>query len=201
MAFFRKKQPIPAGGLWLVAGLGNPGPDYANTRHNAGFRVATLFVKQHGMERPRRRYDGRWSEGEALGEHVAVLMPQTFMNLSGRSVREAAQKKHIPPDRIIVIHDELDFPFGVVRCRKGGGAGGHNGVSSIVSALGTPEFHRVRVGIGHPEDPGVNAREWVLTEFTEPEAELARVFETAADCVETIITAGIEAAMQKHHQR
>lgn len=201
MAFFRKRQPTPGGDLWLVAGLGNPGPEYAGTRHNAGFRVASLFLSRHGMDRPRRRYEGRWSEGEVLGQRVAVLMPQTFMNLSGRSVRETAQKKQIPPDRIIVVHDELDFPFGVLRCRIGGGAGGHNGVSSIVSALGTSEFYRVRVGIGRPEDPEIDAREWVLTDFEEAETELTRVFETAADCVDTIIAEGIDTAMQKFNQR
>lgn len=200
MAFFRR-HAAPAGDLWLVAGLGNPGPEYAGNRHNAGFRVVSLFRSRHGLERPRRRYDGRWTEGDALGRRVGVLLPQTFMNLSGRSVREAARKKHIPPDRLIVVHDELDFPFGVIRCRLGGGAGGHNGVASIISALATQDFHRVRVGIGRPDDPGVDPREWVLTDFQEGEEELGRVFEAAADCVDTILSEGIDAAMQQFNRR
>jgi PTH1 family peptidyl-tRNA hydrolase len=188
MSFLRKKSK-PEGGLWLVAGLGNPGPEYASTRHNAGFMVARRFIERHGMPRPRGRYGGRWTESAALGRQVAVLMPQTYMNSSGEA------------DRIIIIHDDLDFPFGVVRCRQGGGTGGHNGLTSIVKRLGASAFYRVRVGIGRPEDPGADSREWVLSSFPEDQARVDEVINSATDCTESILTEGIEAAMSRFNQR
>lgn len=200
MAFFRKSAKS-GGEPILVAGLGNPGEEYARTRHNAGFMVAERFIARHKMERPRRRYGGRWVEGAAQGHSVAVLMPQTFMNLSGDSVAEAAGKKHIRSGDIIVIHDDLDFPFGVVRCRQGGGSGGHNGLESIVARLGAANFNRVRVGIGRPDDPYVNPRDWVLAPFEQSDEELSTVIDLAVDCVDSIIGEGIEAAMRRFNRR
>lgn len=200
MVFFRKGFKA-FDKLILVAGLGNPGEEYAATRHNSGFMVAGRFIQRHGMARPRRRYGGRWIEGEALGHPVAVLMPQTFMNLSGDSVAEAARKKHLRPENIIVIHDDLDFPFGLVRCRRGGGTGGHNGLQSVIMQLGSDGFNRVRVGIGRPGDPSIDPRDWVLSPFEQSQEELSPVIDVAVDCVDTIIAEGIEAAMRRFNRR
>lgn len=185
----------------MVVGLGNPGDEYRATRHNAGFMVAERLIRKHGLKRPRRRYEGRWVEGEIAGRTVAVLMPQTYMNSSGDAVSLAAKRKHIPTDRIVVVHDEVDFPFGVVRAKQGGGHGGHNGLKSIVSRLGSDGFSRVRIGIGRPAEQEAETREWVLTPFTEPEAELDAVLDQAVVCVEAIISVGIEAAMGRFNRR
>lgn len=201
MALFHRRTDTAPGGLFLVAGLGNPGDEYAGTRHNAGFLVAGRFIKKHGMMRPRRRYSGRWTEGEALEKPVAVLMPQTFMNCSGESVAEAARKKHIPAEKIIVIHDDLDFPFGAVRCRRGGGTGGHNGLASVVNSLGSADFCRVRMGIGRPDDPGTDPKDWVLSPFGRPDEEISALVDLAVECVEVIISEGIDAAMGRFNRR
>lgn len=200
MAFFSKNRGA-AGGLSLLVGLGNPGEEYAKTRHNAGFLAAALIMRRHDLGRGWQRYGGRWCEGRIRGNAVAVFMPQSFMNRSGDAVAAAAGKKHVSPERIIVIHDDLDFPFGVVRCRQGGGSGGHNGLASIISRLGTDGFIRVRVGIDRPDDPGVKTSDWVLSGFDQPAEALAAVIETAADCAETIVTRGVEAAMARFNRR
>ncbi|MHB0866848.1 MAG: aminoacyl-tRNA hydrolase [Thermoleophilia bacterium] len=200
MAFFHKNRGA-AGGMIMLVGLGNPGEKYAGSRHNAGFMTTDLIMRRHDLGRGRQRYGGRWCEGRIRGSAVAVLMPQTFMNRSGDAVAEAAGKKHISPERIIVIHDDLDFPFGVVRCRQGGGSGGHNGLASIIDRLGTDRFIRVRVGIGRPDDPGVQTSDWVLSGFDQPAEELAAVIDQAADCAETIVRRGIEAAMARYNRR
>lgn len=200
MSFFKKHgQPLATDAL--VVGLGNPGPEYDCTRHNAGFMVASRFMKRHEMGRPRSRYSGRWCEATVLGLNVAVLLPLTYMNRSGEAVALAAHSKHIDPEKIIVVHDDMDFPFGVVRARLNGGAGGHNGLSSIADELGTSRFCRVRVGIGRPDDFDTDQRDWVLSRLDEPEERLLPVIDTAVDCVETIITDGIEDAMGRFNRR
>lgn len=185
----------------MVVGLGNPGDEYRSTRHNAGFMVAERLIKAHGLKRPRRRYEGRWVEGEVAGRDIALLMPQTYMNSSGDAVTLAAKRKHIPTDQIVVIHDDVDFPFGVVRAKQGGGHGGHNGLKSIVKRLGSDGFSRVRVGIGRPEDTDTETRDWVLTPFEESEEELGAALDRAVECVEMIISEGIEAAMGECNRR
>ncbi|MBE0428774.1 MAG: aminoacyl-tRNA hydrolase [Thermoleophilia bacterium] len=199
MSLFRNREARED--LTLLAGLGNPGEEYALSRHNAGFMVASFFMRRHRMGRTRRRYGGRWCEGVLEGHPVAVLLPQTYMNLSGEAVAEAARKKHVPPERIIVVHDDLDFPFGTVRCRLGGGAGGHKGLESVTGRLGTPAYNRVRLGIGRPDDPAVDPRDWVLSPFEEPNEAVESVLALASDCVETIITDGIETAMSRFNRR
>ncbi len=163
--------------------------------------VAERLVRAFGMSRPRRRYEGRWVEGEIAGHPAAVLMPQTYMNNSGDAVSLAARRKNFPTGRIIVIHDDMDFPFGVVRVKNGGGHGGHNGLKSIVARLGDDRFIRVRVGVGRPHEFDAGSRDWVLSDFDVPGDELEAVLDRAAICVETIITAGIEAAMTVFNQR
>ncbi len=180
-----------------MVGLGNPGERYARTRHNAGFMVAERFRTRHALPRPRSRYAGRYSEGSAAGRRAAVLLPMTFMNASGDAVVQAVTSRKIPLKNIIVVHDDLDFPFGTVRVRRGGGSGGHNGLKSIAHRLGAPDFSRVRVGIGRPDDPRFDISDYVLSRFKASETELERVIDAAANCVEEILTGGIEAAMTK----
>jgi len=163
--------------------------------------VAKRLIHSHDLGRTRRRYEGRWVEGEIYGRHSAVLMPETYMNSSGDAVVLAAKRKHIPTERIIVIHDDMDFPLGVIRAKQGGGDGGHNGLRSIVRRLGEDGFSRVRVGIGRPDETDVDARDWVLTPFDVPAEELEPVLDRAAACVETILGTGIEAAMAEFNQR
>lgn len=200
MAFF-KKQHHSLNTDFLVAGLGNPGSEYEGTRHNIGFMAAARLMKRHEMGRTRNRYGGRWCEGTVVGVNLAVILPMSYMNRSGEAVASAAGHKHIDPVNIIVVHDDMDFPFGSVRVKQGGGAGGHNGIASIVADLGTDVFNRVRVGIGRPENPNVPARDWVLSRLRETDDGLLAVLDTAVDCIETIITEGIEAAMNRYNRR
>jgi len=137
--------------MWLLVGLGNPGPDYARTRHNIGFMAVDTIVRRHSFGPWRSRFQGETAEGTIGTERVLALKPATFMNLSGQAVAAASRFLKIPPSAILVLHDELDLAPGRVRVKCGGGAGGHNGLKSIDSHLG-PEYHRLRLGIGHPGD-------------------------------------------------
>jgi len=201
LPIFSKNHGRNAGAMFLVVGLGNPGEEYAGTRHNAGFMAVRRFNGALEASRQRRRYEGRWLEGALCGIPVATLMPMTFMNRSGDAVEQAASRKHIPADRIIIVHDDMDFPFGTVRVRRGGGSGGHRGLDSITRKLGTADYCRVRIGIGRPDDPAEDPRDWVLRPFTQPEQELAGMLDTAAACIKTIINDGIEAAMNRFNRR
>jgi PTH1 family peptidyl-tRNA hydrolase len=168
---------------WLVVGLGNPGREYAGTRHNAGFEVANLLAARWELPKPKSRFRGLLTEGRAGpgGPRVAVLLPQTFMNDAGRSVGPARGAMSVDLDRILVIHDEIDLPFGEIRSRVGGGLAGHNGLKSIRDALGSPDFGRIRIGVGRPPttDPDRVAA-YVLSRFREPREEVATVIERAA---------------------
>jgi peptidyl-tRNA hydrolase, PTH1 family len=172
---------------WLVVGLGNPGREYAGTRHNIGFEVSGVLAARWEMPRPKSRFRGLLSEGRAgaRGPRVAILLPQTFMNDAGRSVGPARGSMGLDLDRILVIHDEIDLPFGEIRARTGGGLAGHNGLKSIRQALGSAEFGRIRVGVGRPPttDPDRVAA-YVLSRFREPREEVAKVLERAAEEVE-----------------
>ncbi len=169
---------------WLVVGLGNPGREYAGTRHNIGFEVANALAARWELPRPKSRFRGLVSEGRAGsgGPRVAILLPQTFMNDAGRSVGPARGALGLDLDRVLVIHDEIDLPFGEIRARIGGGLAGHNGLKSIRQALGSPDFGRIRVGVGRPPttDPDRVAA-YVLNRFREPREEVATVIERAAD--------------------
>ncbi|MFU8877202.1 MAG: aminoacyl-tRNA hydrolase, partial [Wenzhouxiangellaceae bacterium] len=137
--------------LWLVAGLGNPGPKYERTRHNAGFWFIERLARRNGLDfRNDRKLKGRSAKGRVEGVEAVLLAPETFMNESGQSLRAAVDFYRIEPARVLVIYDELDLPPGTARLKQGGGHGGHNGLRSIFSHLGTPDFWRLRIGIGHP---------------------------------------------------
>ncbi len=176
---------------WLVVGLGNPGRAYDGTRHNLGFAVAAELARRWGLERERTRFGGRLREGRAGpgGPRVALLEPQTFMNDAGRSVGPARGALHLDLDRVLVVHDEIDLPFGEIRPRLGGGLAGHNGLKSLRRELGSPDFGRVRVGVGRPDstDPEIVSAH-VLGRFTEPAADVCELVERASDAVEAIVT-------------
>jgi len=175
---------------WLIVGLGNPGSQYARTRHNVGFQVAERLSARWGLPRPRERYRGLYSEGRVGpgGPRVALLLPQTYMNEAGRSVGPARGALRLDPGRVLVIHDEIDLPFGEIRTRVGGGLAGHNGLKSIRQALGSADFARVRVGVGRPPttDPERVAA-YVLSRFAEPSEEVQALLERAADAAERLI--------------
>jgi PTH1 family peptidyl-tRNA hydrolase len=174
----------------LVVGLGNPDSRYAGTRHNVGFEVANELARRWDLPRARKRYRGLITEGraEAGGPRVAVLIPQTYMNESGTSVGPARGALHVPLDRVIVLHDEIDLPFGEVRSRLGGGLAGHNGLKSLAQHLGGPDFWRVRVGVGRPDstDPEIVSRH-VLGRFREDDDDVRELIARAADETEQVV--------------
>ncbi len=178
---------------WLTVGLGNPGSEYAGTRHNVGFEVANALAARWGLPKAKSKYRGLLTEGRAGpgGPRVAVLLPQTYMNDAGQSVGPARGAYKLDLDRVLVIHDEIDLPFGEIRTRVGGGLAGHNGLKSIRQALGSPDFARVRIGVGRPPttDPDRVAA-YVLGRFREPRDEVALLVEQAADAAEKFVLEG-----------
>ena len=174
----------------LVVGLGNPGPEYAGTRHNVGFLVAAELVRRWDLGKARDKFRGRLAEGRAGpgGPRVAVLQPLTFMNESGNSAGPARGSLKVPLDRVVVLHDEIDLPFGEIQVRVGGGLAGHNGLKSLRRGFGDPEFWRVRVGVGRPDstDPEVVSA-YVLGRFQEPKAEVEELVSRAAEAAERLV--------------
>ncbi|MDQ3675843.1 MAG: aminoacyl-tRNA hydrolase [Actinomycetota bacterium] len=181
---------------WLVVGLGNPGSSYAGTRHNLGFEIANVLARRWELPRARSRFNGLLTEGRAGpgGPRVAVLLPQTYMNDAGRSVGPARGTYKLGLDRVLVLHDEIDLPFGDVRTRVGGGLAGHNGLKSLKAELGGPDFPRVRAGVGRPDstDPQIVSAH-VLGAFREPKADVADLIERAAAAAEAIVLGEREA--------
>jgi peptidyl-tRNA hydrolase, PTH1 family len=187
---------------WLVAGLGNPGKEYAGNRHNVGFLVADLLARRVGAKfgRSKRAHaevaEGRLGFG---GPRLVLLKPLTYMNLSGAPVVSLAQFFKVAVENVIAVHDELDVPFGEVRVKRGGGEGGHNGLRSMSKSLASKEYARVRFGIGRPpgrQDPA----DYVLSDFASAERkELDFLVDRAADVVEAIILEGVEWAQNKYH--
>jgi peptidyl-tRNA hydrolase, PTH1 family len=176
---------------WLIVGLGNPGSEYDGTRHNVGFEVANLLAARWQLPKPKAKYRGLLTEGRTGpgGPRVAILRPQTYMNEAGNSVGPARGALKIDLDRVLVIHDEIDLPFGDIRTRTGGGLAGHNGLRSLKSGLGSADFARVRIGVGRPPttDPDRVAA-YVLGRFREPRDEVRELIERAADVVEATVT-------------
>jgi PTH1 family peptidyl-tRNA hydrolase len=178
---------------WLLVGLGNPGSEYEGTRHNVGFEIARTLIDRWQLGKPRSRYRGLLSEGRigVGGPRVAVLLPQTFMNDAGQSVGPARGALKVPLDHVLVLHDEIDLPFGDIRVRLGGGLAGHNGLKSLKQGLGSADFQRVRVGVGRPAttDPDRVAA-YVLGRFREPAAEVRELIDDAADAAERLVLPG-----------
>src|SRR5487761_2479030 len=187
--------------LRLIVGLGNPGTTYARTRHNAGFELLDELARRAGATlRHEARHQGELGRASIAGTELWLLKPMTYMNLSGQSARSVAGFYRIPPQSILVAHDELDFPPGTVRLKEGGGAGGHNGLRDMIAQLGD-DFWRLRIGIGHPGD-----RDAVLNYVLgrPPAAEAALIHEAvlaAADAVPVMLTEGAQKAMSRLHAR
>ena len=175
---------------WLIVGLGNPGGRYEGTPHNVGFRVADALIERWDLPRPRKKFAGELSEGRTGpgGPRVAVLKPQTYMNEAGRSVGPARGSFKLGLDRLLVIHDEIDLPFGDIRSRVGGGLAGHNGLKSLKQGLGSADFARVRVGVGRPDstDPDIVAA-YVLGKWRQRPEEVRALVDAAADAAERIV--------------
>jgi PTH1 family peptidyl-tRNA hydrolase len=175
---------------WLVVGLGNPGSRYAGSPHNVGFEVANLLAQRWDLPRAKTKFGGLLTEGRTGpgGPRVAVLLPQTYMNDAGRSVGPARGTYKLALERVLVVHDEIDLPFGDIRTRIGGGLAGHNGLKSLKAELGGADFARVRVGVGRPDstDPELVSAH-VLGPFRESKAEVAELVEAAARATEAIV--------------
>jgi peptidyl-tRNA hydrolase, PTH1 family len=184
----------------LVAGLGNPGREYAGNRHNVGWMVVDELARRHGGSW-RSKFNGQLAEIRIDGHKVALLKPETFMNDSGRPVQAAVKFFKLEPDAVLVVHDEGDFDLGRLQARLGGGLAGHNGLRSIAKHLGTPEFMRLRVGVGRPErgDPRPLA-DFLLSDFR-PEDDRDAIVRAAADAVETLDAEGLEAAQRAINTR
>ncbi|CAH2030963.1 aminoacyl-tRNA hydrolase [Trichlorobacter ammonificans] len=184
----------------LIAGLGNPGPKYHWTRHNAGFLFLDRIAALEGISLARKQFGGLTGVWERKDKRLVLLQPQTFMNLSGRSVLPALQFYKLKPEQLIVVHDEVDLPLGTVRLKQGGGHGGHNGLRSIMELLGKGDFLRLRIGIGKPQFGEVS--DYVLGTFPPAEMEIvARVLDGALDMLETALDAGVPKAMSLYNNR
>lgn len=183
----------------LLVGLGNPGERYARTRHNIGFRWLDRLAEQSGVERWQVKYRGRVARVMRAGEECWLLKPETFMNASGEAVQAAMAGLRVKPPQVLVAHDELDLPFGTLRFKVGGGAGGHNGIRSIQTHVGDVDFVRLRFGIGHP-GKGADVTAYVLGRHPEAEeAALEGLFARADQALERWITDGLQAATQWLH--
>jgi peptidyl-tRNA hydrolase, PTH1 family len=179
----------------LVVGLGNPGARYRDTRHNLGRRAVELIADELGGSW-RSRWNGRVSELRDSDERLALLVPETFMNESGRSVAPALRFYKLPPERLVVVHDELDLELGDVRAKQGGGLAGHNGLRSLAEATGTQDFLRVRIGIGRPERGDRRpVADWVLQPFP-PGTDVDRLVRDGADCALSVLRDGVDVAMR-----
>jgi peptidyl-tRNA hydrolase, PTH1 family len=184
---------------WIIAGLGNPGPAYAETRHNAGQMVLAVLAERMGARFKSHRSRNDIAEGRLAGQPVTLARPQSYMNLSGGPVAALAAFYKLPAQRVVVLHDELDIPFGAVRLKLGGGDNGHNGLRSVTASLGTRDYYRVRFGIGRP--PGrMDPADYVLREFSPAERkELPFAIDRCADAAETLITKGLTEAQNTYH--
>ena len=203
MAFFKKKTAIPrvtGKPEFIVAGLGNPGREYEYSRHNTGFLALDVICNKYGGKTDRFKYNALTGLCE-IGGHVCLLMrPQTYMNLSGNALLEAAAFYKIPPERVVVLYDDVSLPLGVLRIRRKGSAGGHNGIKSIISCLGTDEFPRLKIGVGAKADPDEDLKDHVLGKFSKADLEVIRkTGERAAAAVELIVDGKVEEAMNKYN--
>ena len=180
---------------WLIVGLGNPGRDYAHTRHNAGFRALDILADKLGCKVEKLKYQGLYGQATYKGRKVLLLKPQTYMNLSGRSVLQLSAFFRIPPKNIIVMFDDISLEPGRLRVRADGSAGGHNGIKSIIQELGSQDFPRVKIGVGAKPHPDFDLADWVLSGFTaQEEKALTPALERAADAALSIMEYGVPEA-------
>jgi PTH1 family peptidyl-tRNA hydrolase len=184
-------------GLTVIAGLGNPGTKYENTRHNAGFMTVDLLSEKYGIRVDRLKHKALEGDGTINGKRVLLVKPQTFMNLSGESIRDIVQWYKVPAQKLIVIYDDVDLPAGTLRIRARGSAGTHNGMKSVIYQLQTDDFPRIRIGIGKAPE-GWDLADYVLGRFgTDEAAEVARCMERAAEAAAFMVSEGVEAAMNR----
>ena len=201
MGLFHRGRPAPDSSRWIIAGLGNPGSRYEKTRHNAGALVVDELGQRNHVSFKRHKSGCLVAEAGFGDNRVVLARPASYMNESGRPLRELARWYKVAPDHLVVVHDELDVTFGEVRVKLGGGTAGHNGLNSIASHLGTNEFPRVRVGISRPRG-GRDAADYVLSDFSSAERkELDEVVARAADAAERITEVGVERAMNEVNTR
>ncbi len=193
---FFKSGAKKGGAQWLAVFLGNPGDKYERTRHNMGFLAADVFAKEHDIKVNKSKFDSLYALTEVGDSKVCILKPMTYMNLSGRAVRAAADFYKIKPENIIVVLDDMNIPAGRLRIRTGGSAGGHNGMKDIIEHMHTDAIPRIRVGIGRPRHEGDDVIDWVINRITDAELkELMPSIERAAKAVEEIILKGPQRAM------
>ncbi len=191
---FQKKAPVS----WLIVGLGNPGEKYEGTRHNVGWRVADELGERGRFPIQRLKFRALTNTAVIGGQSALVMKPVTYMNLSGEAVAEAARFYKLPPDHVLIISDDVDLPVGRLRLRKGGSAGGHNGLKSVIQHLGTDQFPRLRLGVGAKPRPDYDMVDWVLSRFQgEDKQRVDEAVLRAADAVECLLRDGIEKAMNR----
>ena len=190
------------GPTWIVAFLGNPGLKYEGTRHNAGFMTAEALCKKKNFAINKARFQALTAQVDLGGERVLLMKPQTYMNLSGQAVSQAARFYKIPPEHILVVSDEVSLPIGKLRIRVKGSAGGHNGLRNIIEQLGTENFPRIRLGVGAPPNPDFEMVDWVLSVFrNEDAAEMEKAAARAAEAVECYIEKGPDKAMNLYNTK
>jgi len=193
MALFKS-----SGYQWLLVCLGNPGRDYENTRHNIGFMAADELARREQVKINKLRYRALSGEVTVAGQRVLVLKPQTYMNLSGESVKLAGGFYKIPPERVLVISDDVSLPLGKLRIRAGGSAGGHNGLKNIIQHLGTDQFPRIKVGVGAPQHPEHEMVDWVIGNFTPAEKKIVNeAIGKALDAAACLIEKGVQEAQNR----
>ena len=187
-----------SGESWLIVGLGNPGREYEKTRHNAGFRALDILADQLNVKVDKLKYQGLYCQTTYKGSKLFLLKPQTYMNLSGRSVLQLSAYFNIPPQRIIVMFDDISLEPGRLRVRANGSAGGHNGIKSIIQEVGSQEFPRVKIGVGAKPHPNFELADWVLSTFSaQEEKALAVSLENAAKAALTVIDHGVPEAANR----
>ena len=185
---------------WLIVGLGNPGKEYAKTRHNCGFQAMDLLAQSLGCKIDKGKFQGLYGQTVYEGQKLYLLKPQTYMNLSGRSVLQLSAYYSIPPQRIIVLFDDISLEVGRLRIRADGSAGGHNGIKSIISEVGSQAFPRVKIGVGGKPHPDADLADWVLSGFTASEEKaLHSALERAADAALCIISKGVPEAANRYN--
>ncbi len=185
--------------MYLVVGLGNPGPRYSLTRHNAGFVFLDYLAEGLSVKfQEKRSFEAHYAEAEFAGQKLYLLKPQTFMNLSGRSVAAFLRNTEITPDKILVFHDEIEIPNGTLRIKLGGGDAGHNGLKSLRDSLGTGEFYRFRMGVGRPSNPQMDVAAYVLERYAKSEQELLmKQLELCEDSLAVFLKDGLQKAQMK----
>ena len=193
--FFQKKS---GGVQWLLVCLGNPGKEYANTRHNIGFMAADALERRTGVKFNKLKYRALTGEVKLGGQRVLVVKPQTYMNLSGEAVKLAGGFYKIPPERILVLYDDVSLPLGKLRIRGSGSAGGHNGIKNIIAHLGTDAFPRIKVGVGAPEGADRDLVDWVIGNFTQSQRKVVdEAIGKALDAAECVIEHGVSEAQNR----